>query len=396
MWNQPGKQWMMTFAAVVAAGLLMAGCGPRGSQGAQQKAPPEVGVVTMKAERLVLTAELPGRTAAYRVSDIRPQVNGIILKRAFEEGSLVKAGDLLYQIDPAQYQAGYDQAKAAVALAEAGLPAVRSREERFKQLVESHAVGQQDYDDALAALRQTEAQLEVSKAALETANINLSYTPIKAPISGRIGRSSISEGALVTAYQPVPLATVQQLDPIYVDVPQSTSELLKLQRRNADGRFSVDGSNQNKVKITREDGTVYPLEGTLEFRDITVNPTTGSVILRIVVPNPDSELLPGMFVRTVLQEGVIEQAILVSQSGVSRTAKGDSYAWVVDEAGKAQMRMVVIDRAVGNKWLVSSGLAVGDRVIVEGLQRLRPGVPVTVVAWKDPGMAEGQSAAKAN
>ncbi len=396
MWNQPRKQWTMLFVAVAAAGLLMAGCGPRGSQGAHQTKSPEVGVVTMKAERLVLTAELPGRTAAYRVSDIRPQVNGIILKRAFEEGSLVKSGDLLYQIDPAQYQAVYDQAKAAVALAEAGLPAVRSREERFKQLVESHAVGQQDYDDVLAALRQAEAQLEVSKAALETANINLSYTPIKAPISGRIGRSSISEGALVTAYQPVPLATVQQLDPIYVDVPQSTSELLKLQRRNADGRFSVEASNQNKVKIVREDGTVYPLEGTLEFRDITVNPTTGSVILRIVVPNPDSELLPGMFVRTVLQEGVIEQAILVSQSGVSRTAKGDSYAWVVDETGKAQMRMVVIDRAIGNKWLVSSGLSVGDRVIVEGLQRLRPGVPVTVVAWKDPGKAEGQAAAKAN
>jgi len=373
MINSFERKWIL----ILGAGFLLAGCGS-GPKGPQQQGPTEVGVVTIKEERVVLTRELPGRTAASRVADIRPQVNGLILKRAFDEGAFVQAGDLLYQIDPAQYQAAYDQAKAAVAMAEANLPAVRSREVRFKELVASRAVGQQDYDNALAALRQTEAQLESSKAALEIAKINLSYTPIKAPISGRIGRSSVTEGAMVTAYQPIPLATVQQLDPIYVDVPQSTAELLRLQNSMANGKFSSDNAGRNKVMIIREDGTAYPLEGILEFRDITVNPATGSVILRIVVPNPDSLLLPGMFVRAVLNEGVIEKAILVTQSGVIRDQKGESFAWVVDETGKAAMRMLTIDRAIRDKWLVSSGFAVGDRVIVKGVQRVRPGVPVTV------------------
>lgn len=380
MWNRQRYQGFQALAVVTTIGLLLAGCGPRGPHGAQQMGPPEVSVVTIKTERLVLTTELPGRTAAYRLAEIRPQVNGIILKRAFTEGSNVKAGDLLYQIDPAPYQAAYDQAKAAVAMAEANLPAVRSREERFKELVASRAVGQQDYDDALAALRQVEAQLAVSKAAMESTKINLSYTPIKAPISGRIGRSSVTEGALVTAYQPVPLATIQQLDPIYVDVPQSTTELLHLQQRLADGRLTHDGVNQDKVELIQEDGTSYPLEGTLEFRDITVDPATGSVILRIVVPNPDSALLPGMFVRAVLKEGVNEQAILVPQPGVSRNQKGDPFALVVDAAGTVEQRMLTLDRAIGDKWLVSSGLAVGDRVIVEGLQRVRPGASVKVLS----------------
>jgi membrane fusion protein, multidrug efflux system len=373
MRNLSEKKWMLAFAAW----LLLAGCG-RGPQESQQKRPAEVGVVTMRAERLMLTRELPGRTAASQMSDIRPQVNGLILKRVFEEGAFVRKGNLLYQIDPAQYQAAYNQAKAAVAMIEANLPAVFLREVRFKKLLESHAVGQQDYDNALAALRQTEAQLESSEAALEMAKINLSYTSIKAPISGRIGRSSVTEGAMVTAYQPVPLATVQQMDPIYVDVPQSTAELLRLQRRASDGSLSSDSAGQNKVTIIREDGAPYPLEGVLEFRDVTVNQATGSVILRIIVPNPDSMLLPGMFVRAIVNEGVVEQAILVIQSGVSRDQKGMPFAWVVDKSGNAEMRMVTIDRAIGDKWLVSSGLAAGDRVIVEGVQRLRPGVPVTV------------------
>ncbi|MFA5334475.1 MAG: efflux RND transporter periplasmic adaptor subunit [Candidatus Omnitrophota bacterium] len=359
----------------LTAGLLLAGCGPK-SQAPQKKAPTEVGVVTIQAQRLVLTRELPGRTAAYRVSEIRPQVNGLIIKRAFDEGALVKAGDLLYQIDPAPYQAAYDQAEAAVNISEANLPAVRSREERFRGLVEIKAVGEQEYDNALAALRQTEAQLEGSKAALEMAKINLSYTPIKAPISGRIGRSSVTEGAMVTAYQPVALATVQQIDPIFVDVMQSTAELLKLQRGMADKRLSSDGNGQNKVTIKLEDGTPYPHEGNLEFRDITVNPTTSSIILRIEVPNPDSALLPGMFVRAVVKEGVMDQAILVSQSAVARDQKGEPYVWIVDGSGKAAMSMLKIDRAIGDKWLISSGLVSGDRVIINGIQRMRSGVPV--------------------
>jgi len=341
--------------------------------------PPEVSVVAMKTERVVLTTELPGRTAAYRTAEIRPQVNGLILKRAFKEGADVHAGDLLYQIDPAPYQAVYDQAKAAVAMAEANLPAARSREERFKKLVESHAVGQQDYDDALAALRRLEGQLGVSKAAMESAQINLSYTPIKAPISGRIGRSRVTEGALVTAYQPVPLATIQQLDPIYVDVPQSTAEMLRLKQRLADGRLDPDGESQNEVTILQADGTPCLQKGSLEFRDVTVDPSTGSVILRVVVPNPDGALLPGMFVRAVLKEGANEKAILIPQQCVSRNRKGMPFVMVVGDDEKVAMKMLTLDRSVGDKWLVSSGLNPGDQVIIEGLQRVRPGTPVKVV-----------------
>jgi membrane fusion protein (multidrug efflux system) len=369
-------------AGLLVVGLTLVGCGPRAPQGPQgAMGPPEVGVVELKAQRVVLTTELPGRTTAYRVADIRPQVNGLILKRAFTEGAEVKKGDLLYQIDPAPYQAAVDQAQAAVAMAEAQLPAVLAREERFRSLVESRAVGQQAYDDALAALRQLEGQLGVSKAALEMAKINLSYTPIKAPISGRIGRSGITEGALVTAYQPIPLATIQQLDPIYVDVAQSTAELQTLQRRLADGRLTRDGENQNMVTILREDGTAYPQDGALEFRDVTVDPTTGSVILRIVVPNPDGELLPGMFVRAVVKEGVKEDAILVPQQGVSRDPKGNPLALIVNADGNVEQRMLALDRAIGHQWLVCSGLAAGDRVIVEGVQKVRPGAPAMAVPF---------------
>jgi membrane fusion protein (multidrug efflux system) len=368
-------------AAGVSTAVLLAGCG-KPDDGAAQGGAPEVGVITVKVERVVLTTELPGRTAPYRVAEIRPQVNGLILERRFTEGSDVNAGDVLYQIDPAPYQAAYNQAKAAVAMAEAELPALRSREERFRKLLKSHAVGQQDYDDALAALNQMEGQLGVSKAAMESARINLSYTPVKTPISGRIGRSGVTEGALVTAYQPMPLATVQQIDPIYVDVPQSTAEMLRLKRRLADGQLNPDGAGQNKVTIIKVDGTPCAEDGTLKFRDITVDPTTGSVILRVVVPNPDGTLLPGMFVRAVLKEGVNEKAILVPQQGVSRDPKGIPFVWVVDDSGTVAQRMITLDRAIGNKWLVTSGLNPGDRVVVDGIQRVRPGIPVTAVSLK--------------
>ena len=357
---------------------------------------PEVAVVTIQPERVVITSELPGRTSAFRTAEIRPQVNGLILKRAFEEGSDVTQGDLLYQIDPAPYQAAYDQAKATVAMAEAQLPALRAREKRFKELAESHAVGQQDYDDALAALRQLEAQLEVGKAAMQSAAINLSYTPIKAPISGRIGRSNITEGALVTAYQPIALATIQQMDPIYVDVPQSTSELLRLQNRLRDGRLNHDGTNQDKVKLVLEDSMVYPQEGVLQFQDVTVDPTTGSVILRVVFPNSEGVLLPGMFVRAVITEGVNEQAILVPQQGISRNQKGEPFALVVDDADKVGLQMLTIERAMGDKWLVSSGLNAGDLVIVEGIQKARPGTPVKVIPFEPDDKDEGKAATGEN
>ncbi|HNX80515.1 MAG TPA: efflux RND transporter periplasmic adaptor subunit [Candidatus Omnitrophota bacterium] len=366
-----------TVCLILAVVFLAQGCGLRGRKDTQQKGP-EVKVVKIQTERVVLTSELPGRTVAYQVADIRPQVSGLIIKRVFEEGAFVKEGALLYQIDPAPYQAAYNQARAAVAMIEANLPAVRLREQRFKELVATHAVGQQDYDNALATLHLTEAQMEASKAALEMAKINLSYTPIKSPISGRIGRSSVTEGAMVTAYQSVALATVQALDPIYVDVPQSTTELLRLQNSMGAGTLSSDKEGQNKVTIIREDGSPYPIEGVLRFRDVTVSPTTGSVILRIVVPNPDSLLLPGMFVRAVINEGVVDHGILITQSAVSRDQKGQPYVFVVDAESKASMRMITVDRVMGNKWVVSSGLSEGDQVIVEGLQRVRNGVSVTV------------------
>ena len=393
MWNRQRNQWNPVLAGVITVILLISGCGPRGPQGPQQMGPPEVGVVTIQPERIVLTKELPGRTAAYRVAEIRPQVNGLILKRSFKEGANVKAGDLLYQIDPSPYQAAYDQAAAAVSMAEANLTSLRLREKRFKQLAANRAVGQQDYDDALAALQHMEAQLKSSQAALVSAKINLSYTPLKAPISGYIGRSSVTEGALVTAYQAVPLATIQQLDPIYVDVTQSTAEVLRLDRQLAEGRLTHNGQNQNAVELILDDGTTYARKGTLKFRDITVDPTTGSVILRAVFPNPDGTLLPGMFVYTVLQEGIQEEAILVSQSGVNRNHRGEPYVLVVDEFGKVDLRMVTIDRAIGDRWLVSNGLNPNDQVIVEGIQKVKPGASVKVVRLPS-GREEGSAGEK--
>jgi membrane fusion protein (multidrug efflux system) len=339
-----------------------------------------VATVTVHPERVVLTTELPGRTAAYLVAEVRPQVNGIILRRAFEEGSNVRAGSLLYQIDPAPYEAAHAQAKATLAVAEANLPATRSRAERLKGLVEIHAVGQQDYDDAAAALLRAEASVASARAAVESARINLAYTPLKAPISGRIGRSAVTVGAMVTAYQPTALAVIQQLDPIYVDVTQASADLLRLRRGLESGQLKSTGSVR-KVKLILEDGTPYPHEGALQFRDVTVNAATGSVILRMVFPNPDDTLLPGMFVRAIVEEGVNEKAVLAPQPGVTRDAKGNATALVVGAEGKVEERALTLDRAMGDRWLVTAGLKDGDQVIVEGLQRVRPGVPVKAVPF---------------
>jgi len=287
-------------------------------------------VVELQPHRVELTTELPGRTIAYRIAEIRPQVNGLIQKRVFEEGSDVRAGELLYQIDPAPYRAAFEQAKAALAVAEATLPALRSRSERLTSLAEINAVGQQDADDAVAALRQAEANVAASHAAVESARINLAYTPLVAPISGRIGRSSVTVGALVTAYQPLALATIQQLDPIYVDVTQASAEVLRLRRSSAAGQISSDGDAQRTARLLLEDDTPYPIDGTLAFRDVTVDPSTGSVTLRLVFPNPDHVLLPGMFVRAVVSEGVDEHALLVPQQGVTRDSKGSPLAWIVN------------------------------------------------------------------
>ena len=406
----PFSTWCRCIAVtgLVFTGLFLSSC--KSNSAPPPAGPAEVATVTIRPERIVLTTELPGRTSAYLVAEIRPQVNGLLQKRLFEEGINIHEGDLLYQIDPIPYQAAYDQAKAALAtaqanvvMAEANLPAIRSRAERLKGLVAIHAVGQQDYDDATAALRQAEANLdvtraavqasrsavEVSRTAVESARINLSYTPIKAPISGRIGRSSITVGAMVTAYQPTPLAVIQQLDPIYVDVTQASVDLLSLGRSLESGNLK-SGSSQRRVRLLLEDGTPYPLTGTLQFQDVTVDPTTGSVTLRMVFANPKQVLLPGMFVRAVVEEGADEQALLIPQQGVSRDPKGNPIALVVNAAGKVEQRAIVLDRAIGDRWLVTKGLSPGDRLIVEGIERVRPGASVRVVDFVAPAAA-GQS-----
>lgn len=377
---------VILFVSVLALPLL--GCGHQ-----QQSPPPpvlEVTTMTVQPQRLLLTTELPGRTSPYRVAEIRPQVNGIIQKRLFVEGSDVKSGQVLYQIDLAPFQAALNSATANLAKSEANFVATRLRFERYKGLLAEQAVSRQDYDDKEAALKQAEADIEYCKAAVDTARINLEYTGVTAPISGRIGKSNVTDGALVTAYQSLALATIQQLDPIYVDVPQSTTELLRLKRRLEDGRLNRDGTNQKKVNLIQEDGTAYPLEGTLKFRDVTVDPTTGSVVLRLVFPNPDGILLPGMFVRAVVKEGINEQAILIPQQALSRDPKGNPMALTVDAEEKVQQRQLTIGRVIGDKWLIYSGLTSGDRVIVEGMQKIRPGVSVKVVPFGSDGKADSE------
>lgn len=368
-------------AMVLSVVLPAGGCGGR-KQPPPPPPVPEVAVVTVRPEQVVLTTELPGRTSAYRVAEIRPQVSGIVLKRMFHEGADVKAGEVLYQIDPAPYQSALANARGALSRAEANLPALRSRVGRYKDLIPDKAVSQQDYDDVAAALKLAEADVEVWKAAVETARINLAYTRVAAPISGRIGSSNVTEGALVTAQQPAPLSIIQQLDSVYVDVPQSTTELLRLKRSLEGGRLNQGGAGRKKVKLILEDGSAYPLTGTLQFRDVTVDPTTGSVIQRVVFPNPDGVLLPGMFVRAVVREGVKERAILIPQQAVSRDPKGNPVALIVDAGGKVQQRTLALDRAIGDRWLVTTGLASGDRVIVEGMQKARTGASVKSVPFE--------------
>lgn len=479
--------------AGVALALLLLGCGKKPAP-APAGAP--VSSVTVKTEPIQLFAELPGRVAPYLIAEIRPQVSGLIQARLFTEGAEVKEGDVLYQIDPAPYQAALTNAKAALAVAkaqqvtavagesrakaglanaeavvqvavagrdtalaiqeaaktaltaakaahasaEANAKPLRLRTARFQDLLNSKAVSQQDFDDVDAARRQAEAGIERAQAAvdgaaaelvraksgvkmadaeqaraqagllaaqaevagaaagvesalaavksaeavLDNAQINLGYTKVTAPISGRIGRSNVTVGALVTAHQPLPLASIQQIDKVYVDVPQASADLLRLRCRLEDGRLSQNGT-QNVVKLILEDGKPYSIEGTLQFRDITVDPSTGSFILRMGFPNPQRILLPGMFVRARIEEGIKEDAILVPQQAVTRDTKGNPTVMLIDAAGKAEVRGVQLDRAIGNQWLVIKGLKPGDRVIFEGLQRIRPGVPVTEVPPINPG-----------
>lgn len=366
-----------TALLVSACGLVLAACqrGPPPSAAP----PPEVATVTVTPEELLLTLELPGRTVPYLIAEIRPQVNGLIQRRLFIEGADVQAGQDLYQVDAAPFQAALDNAEAAQHRAEANLPALRARVDRLKEALTSKAVSLQAVDDAEAALNQAEADAHFWAAMVKTARINLGYARIKSPISGRIGKSTVTDGAIVTAYQPLPLTTVQQLDPIYVDVPQSTARMLKLKEKSE--QLNRDDQGMKTVQLIQEDGTPYPLEGTLQFRDVSVDPTTGSVILRMVFPNPNGVLLPGMFVRAMVKEGLNQQAILVPQQAVLRDPRGNPLVLLMGADGKVEQRAVTLERAVGNRWLVASGLQPGDKVIVEGGMKVRPGMAVREVPF---------------
>jgi len=427
---------LITTAGVLIVSLMLTGCGkPKEGAGPPQGGTPEVAVVVVQQERVAITTELPGRTSAYLIAEVRPQVGGIIQKRLFTEGSDVKAGDVLYQIDPALFQAAYDNAAANLAAmrkaadrARAALGAslagvtrqqatvdlARTNRRRFEELVKDGAVSASERDQAVteadvasatlraleaqvksdeAAVAEAEAAIQQAEAALKTSRINLGYTRITAPIKGRIGKSNVTVGALMTAHQPTPLAVIQQLDSIYVDATQSSANLLQLKRNIAAGRIKGDGPGQTRVKLLLEDGTPYPLEGTLKFSDVTVDSSTGSFILRMVFPNQKHTLLPGMYVRAVVQEGVVDRGILAPQEGVSRDPKGNPVALVVDGSDKVEQRALRIDRAIGNKWLITEGLKPGDRLIVEGIQKVRPGASVKVVPF-DAGRKEGPGVEK--
>lgn len=366
-------------------GFVMTACN-RQTQAPPPPPPPEAATVTVFARPLLLTTELPGRTSAFRIAEIRPQVNGLIQKRLFAEGSDVQAGQELYQIDPAPFQAALDNAKAALGRVAANVPSLQSKARRAKEALADKAVSQQDMDDTEAAVKQVEAEVHFYEAMVETARINLGYARIVSPISGRIGKSTVTDGAIVTAYQPTPLATIQQLDPIYVDVPQASAELLRLRRRLAAEVTKTGATNVvDSVRLILEDGTAYPIKGTLQFRDISVDPSTASVTLRMVFPNPSGILLPGMYARTIVNEGVNNQAVLLPQQAILRDPKGNPMVLLVNANGKAEQRMLTLDRAIGNEWLVSKGVAPGDRVIVEGLQRVRAGSAVNEVGFIDNG-----------
>ncbi|EHU3535990.1 multidrug efflux RND transporter periplasmic adaptor subunit AcrA [Salmonella enterica] len=361
---------------MLSGSLALTGCDDKqDQQGGQQM--PEVGVVTLKTEPLQITTELPGRTVAYRIAEVRPQVSGIILKRNFVEGSDIEAGVSLYQIDPATYQATYDSAKGDLAKAQAAANIAELTVKRYQKLLGTQYISKQEYDQALADAQQATAAVVAAKAAVETARINLAYTKVTSPISGRIGKSSVTEGALVQNGQASALATVQQLDPIYVDVTQSSNDFLRLKQELANGSLKQE-NGKAKVDLVTSDGIKFPQSGTLEFSDVTVDQTTGSITLRAIFPNPDHTLLPGMFVRARLQEGTKPTALLVPQQGVTRTPRGDATVLVVGADNKVETRQIAANQAIGDKWLVTDGLKAGDRVVVSGLQKVRPGAQVKV------------------
>lgn len=371
---------------VLAAGLLLGACKDN-KQGPPQAAagPVEVGTVTLSSQMVNLSVELPGRTAAYRIAEVRPQVSGIVLKRLFTEGSEVKAGELLYQINPATYQAAFDSAKAALARIEAMEYSARLKANRYRMLVRTKAVSEQEQIEMEAGWKQAVAEVAAARAALENARINLDYTKISAPITGRIGKSLISEGALVTAQQATALAIIQQLDPLYIDVSQSSNELLQLKKKLAAQGPPTDAQPKTDVKVLLPDNSEYGEIGILEFSDVTVDQSTGTVTMRATVANPQNELLPGMFVRARLTRKQEQQAILVPQASIVRNNRGEALVMLVNDKSEVEARPVQTGQNLGDKIVVTEGLHDGERLIVEGLQKIKPGVPVSVAA-QQPGV----------
>ena len=341
--------------------------------------PPEVGVITLAPRAIAITDQLPGRTTAFRVAEVRPQVTGIVQKRLFAEGGEVKAGEQLFQIDAGSYRAAYESAVAALQRAEAQAVSAKLLEERYAPLIAANAVSRQENDDAIAARARADADVAAARAQVANARINVVYTQVLSPINGKIGRALVTEGALVTSNQESPLATVQQLDPIYVDIAQSSTEMLHLQRQLASGELIKNDNNEAEVGLSLEDGSVYAERGRLKVSEASVDPGTGSVVLRAVFPNPKRELLPGMFVRAQLTRGTRSAALLVPQRGVTRNAKGEATVMVVDKEDKVSERIVTADRAIAGEWLITAGLNAGDRVVLDGLQKIRPGASVKTV-----------------
>lgn len=386
----PSPRNAITLSLAATLVLAVAACDGKQAGGPPPAGPVEVSAVTIEPQRVALTTELPGRTSAYRVAEVRPQVSGIVLKRLFGEGTEVKAGQQLYQIDPATYQAAVQSAQADLAKARANLKSVEAKAARYADLVQINAVSRQDYDDAVATLDQAKAQIMVAQASVETARINLEYTKVYAPIAGRIGKSSVTEGALVTANQSTTMATITQLDPIYVDVSQSSSDLMRLRQAVSAGLMQQGQADKAPVTLSLDGSAIaYDQPGQLQFSDVTVDQSTGAVQVRAVFPNPRKDLYPGLFVRARVEQGVRDNAILVPQQALVRTPDGSAAVWVVGTDNKVVQRPVVTAQAIGDKWLVNSGLQAGERVVTEGLQKIRPGAEVRTV---DAGAAKTAAA----
>ena len=370
-------------AVTLMLGVAMAGCKEGSENKVTAVAPVSVDVITLVPEPIELSVILPGRTAAFRIAEVRPQVSGIVKKRLFTEGTEVKAGELLYQIDPATYQAAYDSAKAALAKAEAQMQSDKMKAERYRVLVRTKAVSEQEQIEMEAAWKQSVADVAAAKASLASARINLDYTKVTAPITGRIGKSTVTEGALVTAQQSTALATIQQLDPMYVDVSQSSTELIHLKKEVAAGQTIGGEQPKSDVTVLFDDGSVYGQTGSLEFSDVTVNQTTGTVTLRAIVANPKQDLLPGMFVRARIDKGMQPDGLLVPAISVQRNSKGQATVMVVGKGSTVESRIIETEQNIGDRILVGEGLKAGEQLIVSGLQKIRAGVVVAPVALQN-------------